>query len=227
MALPLALFPAPLPQLSRAADQLPTAPASIMLRITKLLLALTGLLALWATLLSRPGLVEPQRSLVLWVSEAARGGRERRGLPTVVGGPPSTRAAAGGRVLTRSRPALPPAQSPLLLILLFGAYSAVALLYGVATFRTVPEEAEALAKVRARLELRLLRPDVYCAPGNPCQLQCVPVIRVDAHLHLWPWAWVSVRRLSLPLAPPPPARRRWQSPRRTWLGRASSSPERS
>ena len=39
-------------------------------------------------------------------------------------------------------------QSPLLLVALFGVYCAVQLLWGVATFRTVPEEAELLTKVR-------------------------------------------------------------------------------
>lgn len=38
-------------------------------------------------------------------------------------------------------------QAPLAAALLFAAYLAVALLYGVVTFRTVPEEAELLQKV--------------------------------------------------------------------------------
>ena len=39
------------------------------------------------------------------------------------------------------------AQAPFFLVALFGLYSVIALLYGVVTFRTVPEEAEALKQV--------------------------------------------------------------------------------
>lgn len=39
-------------------------------------------------------------------------------------------------------------QAPVLAVLAFGVYCAVSLLYGVATFKTVPEEAESLAKAR-------------------------------------------------------------------------------
>jgi len=42
---------------------------------------------------------------------------------------------------------VPALQAPLAAALLFAAYLAVALLYGVVTFRTVPEEAELLQKV--------------------------------------------------------------------------------
>ena len=55
------------------------------------------------------------------------------------------------RPTLNSRRALPStlndAQAPLAALLAFGAYLALALAWGVATFRTVPEEAELLQKV--------------------------------------------------------------------------------
>ncbi|EFN55694.1 hypothetical protein CHLNCDRAFT_133963 [Chlorella variabilis] len=47
--------------------------------------------------------------------------------------------------------------APLLALVVFGAYLATALLYGVATFRTVPEEAELLQKDIARARADLAR----------------------------------------------------------------------
>lgn len=48
-------------------------------------------------------------------------------------------------------------QSPLLALLAWGAYLALALVVGVITFRTVPEEAELLQKDIARAKADLAR----------------------------------------------------------------------
>ncbi len=48
-------------------------------------------------------------------------------------------------------------QAPVFAVVAFGVYAVASLLYGVATFRTVPEEAESLAKASslARLPSKL------------------------------------------------------------------------
>ena len=66
--------------------------------------------------------------------------------------PAATRAPALSTLpLKPCRPHRPPPaphlQAPLLAVVVLGAYLASNLLYGVATFRTVPEEAELLQKV--------------------------------------------------------------------------------
>lgn len=52
------------------------------------------------------------------------------------------------RTCTRRRSPPSPTQAPAAAVLLLGAYMAAQLLWGVATFRSCPEEADALRKVR-------------------------------------------------------------------------------
>jgi protein-S-isoprenylcysteine O-methyltransferase Ste14 len=59
--------------------------------------------------------------------------------------------------------------APLAALVLFGAVLVCQLLYGVATFRTVPEEAELLQKVGGRrLAVRTAAPAAGWAPSSPC-----------------------------------------------------------
>jgi hypothetical protein len=68
---------------------------------------------------------------------------------------PRKLASAAAPTLT---PAAAASQSPALAVVGFGAYLVVWLAYGVVTFRTLPEEAEALHRdiTRARAGLRAL-----------------------------------------------------------------------
>lgn len=106
-----------------------------MLHIVKVSLLVSALLALWASLL-KADLPSDQYQLVLYVSDERAASHTRS--PARVPPPPLCR---------RTHPLTLPPQSPLLAVLAFGLYSALALLYGVLTFRTVPEEAESLKKV--------------------------------------------------------------------------------
>lgn len=107
-----------------------------MLRIFRLT-AITALLAaLWASLLNRTDLGDLHHRLVLYVG--ARAGW--------LGAQAQITSMSNSSCLPS--PAGPCPQSPVLALLGFGAYLAAALLYGVLTFQTVPEEAESLAKVR-------------------------------------------------------------------------------
>lgn len=107
-----------------------------MLRIFRLSAVGLLLLAAWAALLQQTT-EEPARTWVLLVG--GRGGAPQPG---------GSVAAGGSSTPPPPCPCCCP-QAPLLALVVFGAYLATALLYGVATFRTVPEEAELLQKVGA------------------------------------------------------------------------------
>jgi hypothetical protein len=110
-----------------------------MLRVTRLALYAVALLSLWAVLLSS-NLSVTTRQLVLWVS--ARAGP--------LAAPLAAAALADGQPFS-------PAQSPVLAVLAFGAFLLASLIYGVATFKTVPEEAESLQLDIARAKRELAR----------------------------------------------------------------------
>jgi hypothetical protein len=115
-----------------------------MLRVVRLGLYLTALLALWAALLAAD-LDNLHHQLVLFVS-----GRRQTPRRAFVCQFPLDHFCVDQVCL----------QAPVLAVLAFGAYAAVALLYGVLTFRTVPEEAESLAKVCKPAFLRSTAPAV-------------------------------------------------------------------
>ena len=103
-----------------------------MLRIQRLALQAAALAAIWATALLRAPLSPRAHALLLWVRR-----RRRRRRPTA---PP----------LGTSSPLPFHPQSPLLALVAFGVYLLLWLAVGVVTFRTVPEEAEALRRDIAR-----------------------------------------------------------------------------